>query len=397
MDRASFGISLLILWLSHLVMDFMLGVWTVYKTMASIDLVTAGVMSTVAALLGEGSQLYFGMLSDRGWNQRLLVLGLLLMGVVPFFVYFDHHLVLFFFIFCSYMGSGAFHPAAAGLIMKNKSRYKSVLITFFASGGMLGAAMSQSLFFQVYNYFEGHTWMLVIPVILAAGCCCYFLRCSSSEIPSVQKLDFKWIWKSLRPYRRELGLLYIVAVCLQVVMLSFSFLLPEILRAKGFEDWLCFGGGFFYLIIGAAVASLPMGYCANKWGYKPVLTMIIGSSAIFLSLFLRIESLTLLPVIFLLLLIGSTLGVFVPIVVTGGNYLVPPHATGFISGIYMGGVACAAGIAPMLATTLTAYLTQGQPVLALELISLLLIFAFGLAYFLPATQRQEKMVQNLSD
>jgi hypothetical protein len=60
-----FWVGLSIIWMSHILMDFMLGVWTIYKTLAGLNLVVAGSIAGASIFIGEGLQLYFGYLSDR--------------------------------------------------------------------------------------------------------------------------------------------------------------------------------------------------------------------------------------------------------------------------------------------------------------------------------------------
>jgi FSR family fosmidomycin resistance protein-like MFS transporter len=379
--KYNFWIGILIIWLSHLAMDFMLGVWPVYKTLVTLDLVIAGLIASVGMLIGEGLQLYFGLLSDRGFHQRLIVLGISLTATIPFLSYTQNSWVLFLFVLCAFIGSGAFHPAASSLVAATSMNYKSSLIALFACGGMIGAAISQYVFMKVHTLLEGNTGVLAIPVILLTVCCALF------KFPKVESnvkhVDIKEVLKALKPSRFELSMLYCVQLCLQIVVLSFSFLLPDILKIKGFADWFCLGGGYFYFIIGSALTSMPMGYCVDKFGYKNVLAFIIFSSAVLLYLFLITEFLSLFPTIVLLMLIGGTMGVIVPVVVAGGTSLVPTHASGFVSALYMGGSTCLAGFGPTLASLIASYFTENAPVIALQLLNGLLIIALCLLYFLP--------------
>src|SRR5947207_1300593 len=99
-------IPLTLLWCAHFLVDFMLGIWSVYKTMAFFDLGIAGIMAAFAAIVGEGSQLIFGSLSDKGYGKRLIILGLLMtMGnvLLPFTGTYLA-VLLFFTITC--IGSG---------------------------------------------------------------------------------------------------------------------------------------------------------------------------------------------------------------------------------------------------------------------------------------------------
>ncbi|WP_068471311.1 MFS transporter [Candidatus Protochlamydia phocaeensis] len=380
-NKTTLWLGVSVIWMAHLIMDFMIGVWPVYKTLVTIDLVVAGLIASLGMFIGEGLQLYFGFLSDKGHHQKLLVLGIGLTATIPFLSYVENEWILFTFILCCFLGSGAFHPAASGMLIGWVPKYKSFLIALFACGGMIGAAISQYVFRYFFVQFEGQTWFLAVPILcVTLGCLCF-------RFPAIKKqerrIHFKDMLRIIHPYRFQLGLLYFIQLCLQVIVLSFSFLLPDILKIKGYEEWFCLGGGYFYFVIGSAIASLPIGYCVHKWGYRLVLAVIIFISAVVLSYFLAIETLSLPPVIVLLLLLGGSMGVVVPVVVAGGNALVPVEASGFISALYMGGCTCLAGFGPTLAGLLASYMEKNAPVVAMQMLSVLFLAAFAFLFFLP--------------
>ena len=66
----------MVVWLGHFFVDVMLGIWPVYKSLAQIDLAQAGFIAAGGAFIGEGSQLFFGALSDRGYRNYCLLFGL---------------------------------------------------------------------------------------------------------------------------------------------------------------------------------------------------------------------------------------------------------------------------------------------------------------------------------
>lgn len=369
----------IVLWLAHLMLDFMVGVWAVYKTIASLDILLAGLMASCAALIGESSQLYFGDLSDKGHHHKLVILGLCLTMTAPLFVYFNHPFLLFICLLSVMIGSGAFHPSGIKIIVAASEKRKNLLIAFFASGGMVGAALSQLVFVHVHTVFNGHTFILIIPLLLLAFLC-FITKFPKNE--TKEKMSFKNSFRLLKPYRYELGLLYLIGVCLQSMVLSFSFLLPEVLQMKGYESWFCLGGGFFYFILGAALTSLPAGFFIDRFGYKAGLLVITICGGVLLNLLLRIETLSLTPIIILLILLGGTLGVTVPVLVAASNSVVPPKFSGLVSGIFIGGVSCVAGLSPLLCGILTSYVTKGSAVLTIELISFLSLISLTAIYLL---------------
>lgn len=376
-----FFVGLSIIWMSHLCMDFMLGVWPVYKTIAHIDLVTAGLIASLGIFIGEGLQLYFGYLSDKGYHQKLLALGVGLTATIPFLSYFENEWILFMLVLFAYIGSGAFHPSGSGIVMSGKSSRRSLLIAFFACGGMVGAACSQITYTFLHQHFGGNLWFLFLPVLLCTLGSAFF------PFPKVERsaktINFKQILQTLKPQKSKLILLYITHVLLQIVVLAFTFLLPDILIIKGYEEWFCLGGGYFCFIIGAVLISLPIGYCVDKIGYRLVLAAIVVASTSILYLFLRLETLSMTLPILLLMLLGGTMGVFIPVVVAGGTQDVPAHTRSLVSALYMGGTACIAGFGPILAGLIASFFEEQAPVIALQALSLLLIAALGCIYYLP--------------
>nr|MBA2728798.1 hypothetical protein [Parachlamydiaceae bacterium] len=67
-------LTLAALWVGHFSVDFMLGIWSVYKTIAGLDLALCGLIVGLCAFIGEGLQAYFGTLSDRGYRTQLIVI-----------------------------------------------------------------------------------------------------------------------------------------------------------------------------------------------------------------------------------------------------------------------------------------------------------------------------------
>jgi MFS transporter, FSR family, fosmidomycin resistance protein len=388
--KTQFWVGMTLIWFSHLAMDFMIGIWSVYKTLATIDIVVAGLIASLGMFIGEGLQLVFGVLSDKGYQRGLLALGLGLTASIPFLSYVENEWALFLLVLCSFVGSGAFHPAASGLTMVGNYASKSVLISLFICGGMIGAASSQFVYTQVYQAFDGRTGFLAIPIVILAICClCYRFPTGEKQ---TQKVNFKRILSAIKPNRFQLGLLYVIQVCLQMVILSFSFLLPDLLKIKGYEEWFCLGGGYFCFVIGSAVLSVPIGYLVDRIGYRLVLAGVVISSTCLLYLFFAMDSLTLVFPIVSLLLIGGGMGVIIPVIVSGGTQMVPEYARSFVSAIYMGGASCLAGFGPIITSLIAVTWTEGEPIAALQILSLLLILSIGLIYFLPSHQIEENNI-----
>ena len=101
-------VTLLLLWIGHFLVDFMIGVFSVYKTMVGLDLAMAGMIAFLGALIGEGSQALFGSLSDRGRRGPLVALGLVLTCGSVMMAYTQNYLFIFPLILLTYLGSASF-------------------------------------------------------------------------------------------------------------------------------------------------------------------------------------------------------------------------------------------------------------------------------------------------
>ena len=86
---------ILLLWISHFFVDVMLGIWPLFKTLKQLDLSQAGLIVAGGAFIGEGSQIFFGSLSDRGYRQLLIILGIFLSCANLFLPYFSDAAVYF--------------------------------------------------------------------------------------------------------------------------------------------------------------------------------------------------------------------------------------------------------------------------------------------------------------
>lgn len=365
-------------WLGHFSVDFMLGIWAVYKTIAELDLALCGLIIAVCAFIGEGLQGFFGTISDRGYRSHLIVIGILLSASSAFLAYTDNYLLIFIILLFTLIGSGAFHPSAASLVHSLSAKRPGLLMSVFQSGGGAGLAVSQLLFFWVYYEFEGHTYLLSIPILLLA----IFLVCNKWALDDQQaapknKAHFRDIIGLFK--HRELRLLYIVQVCNQSIVWGFLFLLPDVLVSRGYETWVCFGGGHLAMVSGMTLFLAPIGYLADKFSLKKVVIGALGGGIIAVYLLLLTPFFSTPMILSLLFLIGACLGSVSPLNVVYGNSLVPDRA-GIVSAFLMGLVWCVAeGIGQFGGGLLTKLFVDDAPARALGCLGLL--FFVGLAAY----------------
>jgi MFS transporter, FSR family, fosmidomycin resistance protein len=334
-NLSSIYITLAVVWIAHFLVDFMIGIWPIFKTMAHIDLALAGLISALSAVLGEGLQAIFGTLSDRGYRRILILFGLIATVASTLLVYTHHYVILFVFYLVTCAGSGAFHPAAVGLLSNLTNTRKGLFITLFQSGGALGLAFSQLIFTESYHFLEGHTVFLAIPSIFLALYIAYFGIVGSKTVAVQSKKKFNVIGFLQFFKNKDLSLLYVSQVCNQALTWGVIFLLPDILVARGYEHWIAFGGGHMCYILGGAVMMIPAGYVADKYSCKSVIVIasVIGLMTLYAFLYFPLmPGPYLLAVLFLL---GASVGLVNPIQIALGNRLVPQN-TGMVSAFLMG-------------------------------------------------------------
>lgn len=392
MKKSSFSVVVVIaiMWASHMLVDFMIGVWAVYKTIAGLDIALAGLIAGVSALVGEGMQAYFGLMSDRGYRHKLVVLGLGLSTVSVLMAYSDHYFFLFLFVLFTCIGSGAFHPAAVSVVNELSEKRKALFMTIFQSGGALGLAFSQLIFSQVYFLFEGHTFFLVIPTLLLIVL--IVLKAYGSQEEVSQSTPSKSIWSNLSVFfrSRELTCLYITQLCNQSVFWGAVFLLPDILISRGYDSWVSLGGAHLCLILGGAIMMVPIGYLADRFSCKSIIIWMSALGSITLYVFLLNPYLAPLALCCLLFIIGASLGSISPVVVALGNRLSPTNP-GIVSAFLMGLVWCMAeGIGQGGGGLMTKFFDENAPTYALACLGILFFISFATSLGLP---KEEKSLQ----
>lgn len=361
-------ISLLILmWVAHFFVDTMLGIWPVFKSLTQIDLAKAGLIVAVGALIGEGSQLIFGSFSDRGYRKILIIGGLIATTASAFLSYFSHDAILFLLFLITCIGSGCFHPAAASLMSSLNSSRRSLYMTIFASGGSLGLATSQLIYTQTFSFFEGHTYLLAVPaIILAIGL--VFYRFPSINTGTVVKQHFKisdFIGLFKKPHLRSL---YLSQVANQSILWGTIFILPDALKTLGHADWICYGGGHFFFILGGACMMIPGGYLADRYSARHVMLYagLVSATAFYFILYFGGLSITV--ILMSLFVLGASLALINPVGIALGVRFEPKHP-GAVSAMLMGLVWCVSeAVGPGGVGLMSTFFTDYAPVKALAVL-----------------------------
>jgi FSR family fosmidomycin resistance protein-like MFS transporter len=378
--RPTLGRSLLLLWFSHLLLDFFTGIWPIYKTIAGIDLAKAGLIAGLAGFFGELLQIFFGYFSDRGFRKIVTMLGLSLSSSVLCITLTSDILISFFILLMLMIGSGSYHPAAVGFAGLLSQEKKGRNILLFSSGGALGLAISQLAFTKSLELFGGNAAIFFVPVVLLLLVMAFY---PIEEQKNNQKLSLKEFLQPLMRSKRPLFLLYLTQVCNFSMLTAFMFLLPDLMRSKGCDGWLSMGGGHLCFVIGGAMLMVPAGHLSDRFGSKPVLLTILFFSLLFFYSFLSQVEFSLWKTIFFLICLGGFMGTVTPVLVSWGNKLVP-ESPSTVSALMMGFAWCVANLGSMWAGLIAKNIKTSEPiVMTLSILGRGLVLGFFLILFMP--------------
>lgn len=316
--------------LGHFFVDFMLGIWPVFKTMAGLDLAVAGLLAGSCVMVGEGLQAYFGSLSDRGYQRLMLVVGVVAATGAAFLSYFTSYLSFFLLFMCTCLGSAAFHPTAASVLSSLPITNRSSVMGCFTAFGMIGLGISQLVFSHTYDCSN----MLALPSVLLAVCLFFFLRGRLGPVAGKERKGTFSLYKKFLKIK-ELRALYLSMLGNQIILWSLVFLLPDFLQERGYDSWIVFGGGHFFLMAGATIGPPLCGYLADRLSTRQVIVFSSLFTLLFFYLLLLPYTLSFELLFTLLFCLGSMMGSVPPLVWALGAEMVPQHR-GVISAFLMG-------------------------------------------------------------
>ncbi|HEY4832526.1 MAG TPA: MFS transporter [Waddliaceae bacterium] len=375
--------ALFIVWIAHFLVDMMIGFWSVYKTLAALDIAVMGLIAGVCPFVGEGMQVFFGSLGDKGYRKILLAIGLGAAAFNALIPYTYNYGILFGFYLLTCLGSGAFHPSAVAIASSLTKNRKGLFVTIFASGGAFGLAISHFVFSTFYDHGKETLAYLMIPSFILMFYVLLTKLPGTFSMPALpgRKYGFQDMKKLFQC--PELLNLYFFQVCNQSIVWGLIFLLPDILHSKGYDSWIAFGAGHFCLIVGGACMMVPGGYLSDKYSAKIVLIISNLFGMILLYLFLFVSHLPATGVLTLLFALGAALNVATPVAVAFGNRIMPSRP-GLVSAFLMGMVWCVSeGIGPGGGGLLTKLFVEDAPTKAMAIIGVFFFFAKAFVYSLP--------------
>lgn len=372
--------NLLLLWAGHVCVDFFTGIWAIYKTLAAVNIATAGLITGISGFVGELSQLFFGYFSDRGHRKLILMIGLLLSSAILCVTFVEGVMGLFLLLLALMIGSSAFHPAATGIAASLSEDRKGQAILFFSFGGAVGFAISQLAFTKILHVFDGHAYVLFLPLIVV------FLVVLMHRFPQTASGKRGLTWQSFcAPFytrRKELILLYLSQVFYQGLRSTLFFLFPDIFMLKGYHSWICMGGGHLCFVAGSFLTLVPAGYLSDRFGQKSILLITISATTLLFYTFLMLDALPISMTLVLLICLGAFFGIINPLVISWGNYLVP-ESPSTVSAILMGFAWCVGNLGPACAGLLIPRFSENAYIHTLSIMGILLVAVFFFILLMP--------------
>jgi len=328
-------LALAIVWLGHFLVDFMIGIWPVHKTIMNLDIATVGIMSTIGVVIGEGTQLLFGSLSDGGYRRSVILGGITATVAATGYAMTDNYFTLFLLLLMTCLGSGAFHPAAMSIVGSLPSIRKGLFFTIFASGGMAGMASSQIVYTLFYGSPLLSTVMLAVPsiILLAIVIISRVAESQKLAIEGEKKVGFAAIKKFFS--HPQLRLVYLMQVCNQAIFWGTVFLLPDLLSSRGYDAWISFGGGHLAFTSGCMILMIPAGYLADKLSPQKILMAAPLVGVVMFYSILVSPTLPVFALMPLLFFLGAAVGVTSPLTIAYGNMLMPGNP-GVVGAILLG-------------------------------------------------------------
>ncbi|MEX1012262.1 MAG: MFS transporter [Waddliaceae bacterium] len=376
--------TLIVILIGHFVVDFMLGIFPIYKTMTNIDVSLAGMIMGCGLIVGESAQLVIGYFSDRGFQKLFMASGVLLGGSLSLLSSTQHPFLLFLIVLSCYLGSAAFHPSASSMVCRLSSKSQGSLLSLFAAGGMIGAAVSQILFVQVMHFFNNSTVILILPALLVSFS--IVMNVPIANTPKTEEKNFKRQFGILWKRRGSILPLYGMQIINQVLIVSIMFLMPDLFTEKGLPAGFSFGGAQLSLICGGIMFNLFNAKFNNLCNPRAMLggLMITGMLILYTLIAVKLD---LMLAVVLTVSLGAALTTLQPIILTEGNRAIPEESRGIINGLLLGGSSFFAGFGVMLSGILSKKYGVCQTMLSMGALSILFLI------FNLFSQRDDKTTQ----
>jgi FSR family fosmidomycin resistance protein-like MFS transporter len=224
------------------------------------------------------------------------------------------------------LGAAAFHPPAAALAHRLGGDRPGLSMSVYITGGTLGFSLGPLMFAPFADRFGlSATPLLALPGLVVVA---FFL----SRVPPMPlHASSGGGLRVLRPYAKELGLLYLIVVLRTLTAISFSTFLPVMLTRRGMSVGQA-GTSVAIYLFASGLGGFFGGPTADRFGAKRVIALSLVCAAPFLVIAPHLSGL---PFVIVLAAGGFFLQSTLPVNVTFAQALAPVSAA-TVSSIMMG-------------------------------------------------------------
>lgn len=292
-----------------------------------LSLAAAGTLTMLYQMAASVSQVGFGHLADR-WRPRVLIVAgpLLSVAVLSLVGLPTTATALAAVLIAGGLGGAAFHPPAAALAHRLGGDQPGFAMSVHITGGTLGFALGPLLFAPFAQHF-GLSWtpLLALPGLVVIAC---FLP---RVPPFPHHAASRGGIRSLRPYAKPLGLLYLIVVLRTLTSLAFATFVPVMLTRRGLSVGQA-GVAVAVYLFGTGIGGFMGGPAADRFGPRRVIALSLVLACPFLVV---APLLTGWPFVVVLAIGGLFLQSTLPVNVTFGQALAPVSAA-TVSSLMMG-------------------------------------------------------------
>lgn len=242
-----------------------------------LSLAAAGTLTMLFQMAASVSQVGFGHLADR-WRPRLLVMvgPVVAVSVLSLVGLATSAPVLAAILIVGGLGGAAFHPPGAALAHKLGGDRPGFSMSVYITGGTLGFALGPLMFAPFAQRFGlGWTPLLALPGLLVVA---FFL----SRVPAIDvHHESSGGLRTLRPYVKPLGLLYLIVVLRTMTSIAFATFVPVMLTRRGMTVGAA-GASVAAYLFASGVGGFFGGPAADRFGPKRVIAWSLILSTPFL-------------------------------------------------------------------------------------------------------------------
>ena len=196
-----------------------------------LSLAAAGTLTMCFQIAASVSQLGFGHVADRWRPRALLLVGpVVCVTVLSTVGLASSAVVLGIVLVLGGLGGAAFHPPAAALVHRLAGDRQGFAMALHITGGSIGFSLGPLLFAPLIERM-GLEWS---PIVAVPGLAwIWFCLTRVPVLPETHVSAREGGFRALRPYARNLALLYFIVVLRTLASLSFATFVPVMLTRRG--------------------------------------------------------------------------------------------------------------------------------------------------------------------